>query len=97
MASLTGALALALQAGKAEALMHGNRTMQTWLRSVVDTMLGRVSGKTSRPDTATAWRWTQISATAANQRFRANRWEASGTMATLSKAGCWPTLTSLRS
>jgi hypothetical protein len=33
--------------------MHGSRTMQTWLRSVVDTMLGRVSGKTSRPDTAT--------------------------------------------
>jgi hypothetical protein len=27
--------------------------MRTWLRSVVDTVLGRVSGKTSRPDTAT--------------------------------------------
>ncbi len=27
--------------------------MQTWLRSVVDMMLGRVSGKTSRLDTAT--------------------------------------------
>lgn len=27
--------------------------MQTWLRSIVDMMLGRVSGKTSRLDTAT--------------------------------------------
>jgi hypothetical protein len=27
--------------------------MRTWLRSVVDTMLGRVPGKTSRLDTAT--------------------------------------------
>jgi hypothetical protein len=27
--------------------------MRTWLRSVVDTMLGRVPGKISRPDTAT--------------------------------------------
>lgn len=27
--------------------------MRIWLRSVVDTILGRVSGKTSRPDTAT--------------------------------------------
>jgi hypothetical protein len=27
--------------------------LKTWLRSVVDTMLGRVSGKASQPDTAT--------------------------------------------
>jgi hypothetical protein len=27
--------------------------MQTWLRSIVDAILGRVPGKTSRPDTAT--------------------------------------------
>ena len=27
--------------------------MRTWLRSVVDAILGRVPGKTSRPDTAT--------------------------------------------
>jgi hypothetical protein len=27
--------------------------MKTWVRSAIDTILGRVSGKTSRPDTAT--------------------------------------------
>ena len=27
--------------------------MRTWLRSVVDSILGKVPGKTSRPDTAT--------------------------------------------
>jgi hypothetical protein len=27
--------------------------MRTWLRSVIDAILGRIPGKTSRPDTAT--------------------------------------------
>jgi hypothetical protein len=36
------------------------KLMTTWLRSLVNAMLGKVPGKTSRPDTAT--RLTQISA-----------------------------------
>jgi hypothetical protein len=44
--------------------------MRAWLRSLVNTVLGKVPGKTSRPDSATRWLWTPISATAATRLAR---------------------------
>jgi hypothetical protein len=45
----------------------GAGAMRTWLSSLINTILGRVPGKTGRLDTATRWPWMRISATAASQ------------------------------
>jgi hypothetical protein len=44
--------------------------MRTWLRSVVDAILGRVPGKLAGLTLQPEWRWTRISATGASAWHR---------------------------
>ena len=72
--------------------------MRTCLRSLVDKMLAKVPGKTSRPDTATRWLWTRISAIAESLRRQSRTARASETTYIFtSQLVRWRTFTSSKS